>query len=153
MPRQKLQNYQVLQIVSVIVHVVKTLNQKPTCARTILAPKQRIRTTVEIQRATVWVEERSNHSWYVWKMTINLFPNNIHCWRFWVLSKLRSQAGWSKNIGFMADSAFHKTLVYIPGLASWRRWRQHWASAAGRPRPCPPSSSTWPPWFTFNPWL
>ena len=58
-------------------NLIKILSQKPTCARTILAPKQRIRMTVEIQRAAVWVEERSNHSWYVWKMTyyLNPFPN------------------------------------------------------------------------------
>ena len=37
----------------------------PTCAKTILAPKQRMRMTVEIQRAVAWVEDRSNHNWYV----------------------------------------------------------------------------------------
>ena len=39
------------------------LKSEFTCASTILAPKQRMRTTVEIQRAAVCVEERSNHSW------------------------------------------------------------------------------------------
>ena len=49
------------------------------------------------------------------------------------------------------------SLISLPVPASWRRWRQHWASVEEHPRPCLPSSFLlfflWPSSTDFQPWL